>query len=99
LLEVSNVTKWILWPGECYIHWGYIPSPPTVVLPGEKASITGHNEEGHYAGDPNRNLYATGVTGVVSWKIGKTSKKIGNHVLNAFQLETMEKQVGYRHCR
>jgi len=76
LLEVTNGTKWLLWPGESYIHWGYIPSPPALILPGGKGSITGHNEDGHYAGDPNRNLYATGVTGTVSWKIGKTGKKL-----------------------
>jgi len=94
LLEVSNVTKWILWPGECYIHWGYIPSPPTVILPGEKASITGHNEEGHYAGDPNHNLYATGVTGVVSWKIGKTSKKLAIMYSMPFNWKQWKNKLG-----
>jgi len=94
LLEVTNVTKWRLWPGECYIHWGYIPSPPTMILPGENASIIGHNQEGHYAGDRNHNVYATGATGVVSWKIGKTGKKLAVMYSLPFDWDQWKNKLG-----
>jgi len=76
LLEVRNMTEWRLWPDESYIHWGYIPSPPTVILPGEKEVMSGQNAEGHFASNGNNNLFATGATGVVTWKIGDTGKKL-----------------------
>jgi len=71
LLDVRNMTEWRLWPDKCYIHWGKIPIPPTFILPGEKGAIYGQNQEGHYSG-----VYVTGATGVVSWKIGSTGKKL-----------------------
>lgn len=76
LLELRNMTEWRLWPDESYIHWGYIPSPPSVILPGEKEVMSGQNAEGHFASNGNNNLFATGATGVVSWKIGDTGKKL-----------------------
>ena len=76
LLELRNMTEWRLWPDESYIHWGYIPSPPTVILPGEKDVMSGQNAEGHFASNGNNNLFATGATGVVTWKIGDTGKKL-----------------------
>ena len=76
LLELRNMTEWRLWPDESYIHWGYIPSPPTVILPGEKEVMSGQNAEGHFASNGNNNLFATGATGVVTWKIGDTGKKL-----------------------
>jgi len=94
LLEVTNETKWRLWPGECYIHWGYIPSPPTMILPGEKVSITGHNQEGHYARDRNHNVYDTGATGVASWKIGKTGKKLAIMYSLPFNFDLWKNKLG-----
>ena len=76
LLELRNMTEWRLWPDESYIHWGYIPSPPSVILPGEQEVMSGQNAEGHFASNGNNNLFATGATGVVTWKIGDTGKKL-----------------------
>ena len=47
-----------------------------MVLAGEREVMSGQNAEGHYANNGNNNLFATGTTGVVTWKIGDTGKKL-----------------------
>ena len=88
LLEVNNMTKWRLWPDKTYIHWGSISSPPTFILSGEKGAISGHNMEGDYDGP-----YATGATGVVSWKIGDTDKKLAIMYTLPYQFEKLKNKL------
>jgi len=88
MLEVNNMTKWRLWPDKTYIHWGSISSPPTFILSGEKGAISGHNTEGDYDGH-----YATGATGVVSWKIGDTGKKLAIMYTLPYQFKKLKNKL------
>ena len=88
MLEVNNMTKWRLWPDKTYIHWGSISSPPTFILSGEKGAISGHNTVGDYDGH-----YATGATGVVSWKIGDTGKKLAIMYTLPYRFEKLKNKM------
>ena len=47
-----------------------------MVLAGGREVMSEQNAEGHYANNRNNDLFATGATGVVTWKIDDTGMKL-----------------------